>query len=172
MPGYNQTQLNYKVRNANGVSILIGDQLVGFGQSSSPTQDFGTEALYGIGSAKPQEIQQLKFSQSITLDSFQLTDEGLAYFGITAELGTILANNQFNIFLLDGSGNAMLSYVGCVASSKNLSIPVNQIVTEAITFMALDVLGPDGTSLLESNGADAFNTLASSLGAGVITPGL
>lgn len=171
MPGYSATQLNYKVRNANGVSILIGDQLVGFGQSSSPSQDYGTEALYGIGSAKPQEIQQLKFSQSITLDSFQLTDEGLRFFGIAAELGTILANNQFNIFLLDNTGKAIVSYVGCVAGSKNLNIPANQIVTEAITFMALDVLGPDGVSLLESNSADLINTLASSVAIPVLTPG-
>lgn len=171
MPGYNAAQLNYKVRNANGVALLIGDQIVGFGQSSSPSQDYGTEALYGIGSAKPQEIQQLKFSQSITLDSFQLTDEGLAYFGLTAELGTILANNQFNLFLLDNTGKAIRSYVGCVAGSNNLSIPANQIVTEAITFMALDVLGPDGTSLLNSNGGDIFNALASSVAVPVITPG-
>ena len=101
MPGYNPTALNYKVRNANGVSILIGDQVVGFGQSSNPGQDYGTEGMYGIGSAKPQEVQQLKFSMSITLDSFQLTDEGIAFFGLTADIGDILTNNSFNIFLLE-----------------------------------------------------------------------
>lgn len=171
MPGYSQSQLNYKVRNANGVSILVGDQLIGFGQSSSPSQDYGTEALYGIGSAKPQEIQQLKFSQTITLESFQLTDEGLAFFGIGSELGTILANNQFNLFVLDAAGKAIRSYVGSVATTQNINIPANQIVTESLTFMALDVLGPDGTSLLESNSADVFNTLASSVAVPVLTPG-
>lgn len=172
MPGYNATQLNYKVRNANGVSILIGDQLIGFGQTSAPTQDYGTEVLYGIGSWKPQEIQQLKASQSITLDSFQLTNEGLAFFGIAAELGTILANNQFNIFILDNLGQAIRSYVGCVAGTNNLNIPANQIVTEAITFQAMDVLGPDGTSLLDSNSADVFNFIASAIATPVIVPGV
>jgi hypothetical protein len=171
MPGFNQSQLNYKVRNANGVSIMIGDQLIGFGQSSSPNQDYGTDVLYGIGSAKPQEIQQLKFGQTITLDSFQLTTEGMAYFGLAADLGTILANNEFNIFLLDNLGQAILSYVGCVANSKSMSISANQIITENITFSAMDVLGPDGTSLLDSNSADVFNALASSVAVPVITPG-
>lgn len=171
MPGYNATALNYKVRNANGVSLLVGDQVIGFGQSSSPSQDYGTEALYGIGSAKPQEIQQLKFSQTITLDSFQLTDEGLAFFGVPQELGTILCNNQFNIFVLDNVGKAIRAYVGAVAQNQNINIPANQIVTENITFIAIDVLGPDGTSLLVSNSADVFNTLASSVAIPVITPG-
>ena len=171
MPGYNPTALNYKVRNANGVSILIGDQVVGFGQSSNPGQDYGTEGMYGIGSAKPQEVQQLKFSMTITLDSFQLTDEGIAFFGLTADIGDILTNNSFNIFLLDNKGLAWMSYVGCVAVSRNMTIPANQIVTEAMTFMAMDVLGRDGKSVLNSNGSDIFNPLASATAIPVIVPG-
>lgn len=171
MPGYNQQQLNYKVRSANAVSILIGDQVVGFGQTTSPSQDYGTEALYGIGNPKPAEIQMLRFSQTITLDSFQLTAEGLQYFGINTPLSQILANNSFDLFILDLSGNAILSYVGCVASNYNINVPTNQIITEAITFQCLDVLGVDGQSILNGPAALPINTLASASGTNFSVPG-
>lgn len=162
MPGYSPTQLAYKVQNSNQCSILIGDQLVGFGQTVAPHQDYGTEGLYGIGDAKPQEIQQLKFSQTISLDSFRLTKEGLAFFGITTPLGQILAYNQFNFYLLDSDGTPFLAYVGCVAQSNNINVAANQPITEAITFLAMDVLDANGVSVLNSNSVDAFNFLASS----------
>ena len=162
MPGYNQQQLAYKVQNSNSVSLYVGDQLVGFAQSSSPAIDYGTDQYYGIGSAKPQEIQQLRFSQSITIDQLRLTDEGLAFFGIGTPLSYLLANNQFNIYLLDGSTHeAILAYVGAVATSNNTSVTTNQAITEAISFLAMDVLDKDGNSLLNSNSALDVNFLAS-----------
>jgi hypothetical protein len=171
MPGYNQQQLLYKVQNANAVSVMLGDQLIGFAQTVAPAMDFGAEGLYGIGSAKPQEIQQLKFTNTITLDRFRLTAEGIAYFGETAELSYILAYNAFNFYLLDTDGTAFLSYVGCVASSNSTSIATNQPITDGTSFLALDVLDSDGNSVLNSNSADVFNTLASSTNAALVTPG-
>lgn len=170
MPGYNQQQLNYKVVNGNAVSLLIGDQLVGFGQSSSPSVDYGTEPLYGIGTAKPQEIQQLRFSMSITLDFLKLTAEGQAFFGVNTPLSTILANNAFNIFVLDNAGVAFLSYVGCVAASDSINISANAVVAENISFMAMDVLDANGNSVLNSNSIEAVNYLASSAGGAGSTP--
>ena len=171
MPGYNQQQLLYKVQNANAVSIMLGDQLIGFAQSVATAIDMGGDGLYGIGSAKPQEIQQLKFTNTITLDRFRLTAEGIAYFGETADLVTVLAYNAFNFFLLDTDGSAFLSYVGAVAGSTNMNIATNQPLTEGTSFLALDVLDSDGNSVLNSNSADVFNTLASSTSATLVTPG-
>lgn len=164
MPGFNQQQLAYKVLNGNAVALTVGDQLIGFAQSSSPSIDYGTDAYYGIGTAKVQEIQQLRFSQSITIDSLKLTAEGLAFFGESTPLSYILANNQFNIFLTDNAGVAFLSYVGCVASNNSTAVSANQPVTEGITFMAMDVLDSDGNSVLNSNSALAVNFLASASG--------
>lgn len=170
MPGFSQNQLNYKVLNSNAISALIGDTIVGFGQSSSPSIDFGTEPLYGIGTSKPQEIQQLRFSMSITLDTFKLTAEGQAFFGETTPLSSILANNSFNLYLLDNTGTAFLSYVGCVAASDSLNIAANAVVAQNITFMALDVLDAQGQSVLNSNSADVFNYIASAAGGAGSTP--
>jgi hypothetical protein len=171
MPGFNQQQLLYKVQNANAVSIMIGNQIIGFAQTVATGIDMGGEGLYGIGSAKPQEIQQLKFTNTITLDSYKLTAEGLAFFGETADIVTILAFNSFNFFLLDNDGTAFLSYVGAVAGNTNQNIATNQLVTQGISFLALDVLDSDGNSVLNSNSADVFNTLASSTNASLVTPG-
>lgn len=170
MPSFNAQSLNYKILNSNAVSIMIGDTLVGFGQSSSPAIDYGTEPLHMIGTPLPGEIQQLRFSMSITLDYFKLTSEGQAFFGETTPLSVILAGNSFNIYLLDNSGSAFLSYVGCVAANDSTSITANAIVANNVSFMALDVLGPDGTSVLNSNAADVFNFLASASGGTGSTP--
>lgn len=171
MATYNQQQLLYKVQNANACSIMIGDVVIGFGQTVAPAMDFGTEGLYGIGSPKPQEIQQLRFSNIITLDKYKLTKEGNQFFGVTTPLWTLLANNYFDFFLLDTDGSAFLAYVGAVAQSNNIGISANTPLTEGMSFMALDVLDHDGNSVLNSNAADIFNPLASSVAVPVVTPG-
>ncbi|MDE3023128.1 MAG: hypothetical protein KGI54_14980 [Pseudomonadota bacterium] len=170
MPSYNQQQLAYKIRNANAVSIFIGTQLIGFAQSSSPSIDYGTDTYYGVGSAKPQEIQQLRFTNTITLDQLQLSSEGLAFFGIGTPISYILANNQFDIYLLDGASNeAILAYVGSVASTNSTAVTTNQAISEAFSFQAMDVLDPDGNSLLNSNSALLVNFVASSTSTGTPT---
>lgn len=171
MPGYNQQQLLYKVQNANACSILVGDTVIGFGQTAAPSLDYGTEALYGIGSAKPQEIQQLKFSNTFTLDKYRLSKEGAAFFGQTTPLWALLANNYFDVFLLDSDGSAFLAYVGAVAQNNNISMSANTPLTDAMSFLALDVLDQNGVSVLNSNSANVFNALASSVAIPVVAPG-
>lgn len=171
MATYNQQQLLYKVQNANACSILVGDVVVGFGQTTAPSIDYGTEALYGVGSAKPQEIQQLRFSNVITLDKYRLTKEGESFFGVTTPLWTLLANNYFDMFLLDETGEAFLAYVGSVAQNNNLNVAANSPLTEGMSFLSLDVLDSNGVSVLNSNSADIFNPLASSVAVPLVTPG-
>lgn len=171
MPSYSPEVLAYKVRNANACSIMVGSQLIGFGQTAATAVDMGGEGLYGIGSQKPQEIQQLKFTNTFTLDRLMLTDEGSAFFGESAQWITILANNSLNFFLLDTDGTAFLSYVGAVATTTNTNIAANQPLTEGTSFLALDVLSADGISVLNGNSADVFNVLASSTNAALVTPG-
>lgn len=169
MPGYNAETLLYKVQNANSVSIAIGDQVIGFAQSMNPSLDAGTEPYYGVGSSKPQELQQLRFSPSLSVDKFKLTNEGQQFFGINTPLETILANNSFDIYAIDDNGVAFLAYVGCVMSNQGLNISANSPISESITFMALDVLDSDGNSVL--NGQNALNVnFAASAAAGGSLP--
>lgn len=160
MPAFNQQSLNYRARSANKVTVLIGDQPLGFAQTVSHAYDFGTQQLYGVGSSMPQEIQQLRVSPQITIDAFSLTQQGLSVLGYPSNLSTILAANEFNFTIRDGITNTTLfTYVGGVASSFHESIPTNQMITDALTFLCADVLGPDGTSILQMSDAYTFPSL-------------
>lgn len=150
---FNQSQLNYLVQNANSLTIMIGDVVVGFGQTASPTIDFGAEQLYGIGSAKPQDIQQLKINPSISIDQFLLTNAGLAYMGYPESLIEVLGNNQFDIVVVGPDNNPLLTYVGCVATNHNLNVPANSVVTETVNFLSRDVLDSNGNSVLVGQNA-------------------
>lgn len=171
MPGFNQQQLDYKARSGNTVVVLIGDQPIAFAQTVTHSFDFGAEGFYGIGSAKPQEIQQLRNTPTITIDQLNLTQDGrrLTQGGSATALVGLLANNSFNIVIVDGdSQEALFTYVGCVSGNFNESVPMNAAVTDATTFLAMDVLGQDGQSLLNGPNAYDVNSQLSSVTVGGI----
>lgn len=154
MPGYGPTQLNYQARNANSVAVTIGDTIVAFAQTTSHSFGYGTQTYHGVGSAQPQEIQQLIVAPTISLDAFALTDTGIQYLAGGENIAVLLANNQFDIHVTDGIKNKVIfTYVGCVAQNFSQNIPANQPVSESISFAAMDVLGPDGQSVLNVPGA-------------------
>lgn len=160
MAVYNQQAVNPLALSANQCLIFIGDQVVAFAQTVTHTFDLGTQQLYGIGSSMIQEIQQLRMNPSITIDSFELTEDGNTLIeGHDSGVGltSFIVNNSFNISIKEnnangGVGGYVYLYVGCQASNFSESIPTNQIVTKTITFSALDVLGSDGASILNPIG--------------------
>jgi len=153
MGSFNQNALNPQFYTGNAVILLIGTQEIGFGQSSTYNIGYGAEQFYEIGTAKPAEIQQLRYTPSVTIDSFLLTDAGLAAFGYPSNtpLREILANNKFNIYLNDYKLNTVFIFSQCTAGSLNITAPANAQVTEAIEFLALDVLDSNGASILTGN---------------------
>lgn len=154
MPGFNQQTLAYNALNGNAVALSIGDITVAFAQTVSHDFGFTTQGLYGVGSAKPQEIQQLRLAPTITLNEFALTSAGENLLTGGVSLASLLANNSFDIAVIDGLDDVVLfSYVGSVASNFNENIPANQPITQAVTFMAMDVLDENGNSLLNIPGA-------------------
>jgi len=167
MPGYNQQATTNQARNANSVAILIGDQVVAFAQTVSHSYGFGTEQLYGVGSALPQEIQQMRISPAISLSGFALTDEGINQLAGGNNIAYLLGNNQFNLIVCDGqSDKPIFTYVGCQASNYAETIAANQPVTQDIPFLALDVWDANGNSVLNSGqNAVTISTLAASAGA-------
>ena len=153
MPSFNQTPLTYQVTNGNSVTIMLGDVVIGFGQTATPTVDWGTEPLYGIGSSLPQDIQQLRINPTVSIDQFMLTANGIAVLGYPSTILEVLSNNSFDFHVMDINSVPIVSYVGCVASNLNINIPSNQIVTETVSFQARDVLDPLGNSILTGNNA-------------------
>lgn len=154
MPGFNPNALNPRVESGNSVVLLIGDQPIAFAQTVTHGFGLGAETFYGVGSAKPQEIQQLRDAPSITVDNFALTTNGVNLLQSGVTFASIIANNQFNISLLDAAQRTKFTYVGCVADNFNESIAANRPITDAITFSAMDVLDQSGQSILD--GPNAF----------------
>lgn len=149
MPGFQQTALNPSARNANSVVILLGSNAIAFAQTTGHDFGYTTQQLYGVGSAKPQEIQQLRVGPTITLTEFALTSSGDQLINGGVSLYSILSNNAFNLHVVDGiTGESLFTYVGAVASNFNENIPANQPITDSITFMAMDVVDNNGNSLL------------------------
>lgn len=172
MPGFNQQQLAYGVRNGNMVTIMLGDLVVGFGQTSSASNDWGTEALYGIGSAKPQEIQQLRINPTVSIDSFELTEKGLGILGYPSSMLEVLSNNSFDFHIMNEQSLPILTYVGSVATNFNLNVPANQPITQSVSFQALDILNGAGVSILNSNQAIQTIEQAALLGTALNLAGL
>ncbi|MHB8317122.1 MAG: hypothetical protein ACYDCW_15500 [Acidithiobacillus ferrivorans] len=137
MPCFDAHQLAYGVRNGNMVTIMVGDLLVGFGQTSSASSDRG-------------QIQQLPSDPTISIDSFELTENGLESLGYPLSMLEVLSNNSFDFHLTDENGLPILTYVGAVAVAQNLklNIQANQAVTQNVVFKALDILDTKGDSIL------------------------
>jgi hypothetical protein len=170
MPGFNPQQLAYKVASGNSVVVMLGDQVIAFCQTADNAVDFGTESLYGIGTAKPQEIQQLKFAPTITVTSFVLTETGISALNYPSNLISVLANNSFDMHVMDASGLPLITFTQCVCANFSMNVPTNAIITENISFQAMDVLDPTGQSVL--NGNFALTAVNSVVGAIANTVGL
>lgn len=172
MPGFNAQQLDYKVQSGNSVVVMIGDQVIAFCQSSDQNIDMGAEQLYGIGTAKPQEIQQLKFSPNLSITNFVLTNQGIALLSYPSSILEVLANNSFDMHIIDSSGTPTLTFVGCVCNTYTENVPVNAIITETISFLAMDVLDNTGQSILNGNFALQSVTSLALTGAALNSTGL
>ena len=178
MPGYNAASIANNARSGNTCSILIGQQLLAFGQTIAHSMPMGTEQLYGIGTSKPQEIQQLRMSPQLSLDYFELTKVGLQLLANNQNLSYILAGTQFDIHVLgvdppDQAQSTLFTYVGCKAQNFSANIPTNGIIRETVTFLALDVLDANGVSIMDTgqNALTVASPLAS-LGAAQLTNGI
>jgi hypothetical protein len=174
MPGYVPQTIANQVMTGNNVVIMLGDQVVAFAQTIGHQIAFGTEQLYGVGTALPQEIQQLRVSPSFSLDSFELTTAGMQQLGSGTRLEYILAGNSFDMHVLDGAQNiVMYSYIGAKAQNVSQNIPANAPLRTTYAFLALDVLNAGGVSICNdgNNAAIVSETaalLASTVGLGIV----
>jgi hypothetical protein len=157
------------VRNGNSVEILLGDEPIAFAQTAGHQIAMGGEQFYGIGSGKPQEVQQLRFSPAFTLDQFALTKAGQALLQNGQNLSYLLAGKQYDMVVFDGlTGMAVFTYVGAKCSNFGESIPANAPVRDNYSFLALDVIDPDGNSLLDDgNNALTVNSSGLAVGTGI-----
>lgn len=165
MPGFNPQQIAENVQNGNQVAVMLGDQIVYFAQTAGHQYPFGTEQLYGIGSSLPQEVQQLRISPQISLDSFVLTAAGKTLLQNGTDLAYILAGNTFDFHVYDGlSQTVLFTYVGCKCQNFAQSIPTNAPSRNTFSFLAMDVLDSKGNSVLNT-GENAISIATSAASA-------
>lgn len=149
MPSFDAKQVSLNVQNGNNVAIMLGDIVVMFAQTVGHQLAMGTEQLYGIGSASPQEVQQLRMSPSFSLDSFSLTQAGVTLLSGGQRIEYILAGNSFDMHVVDGVTNSTIfTYVGAKAQNLSQSIPANAPLRSTFSFLALDVLDNNGDSIM------------------------
>jgi hypothetical protein len=174
MPGFNPQQVANNVANGNQVEIWLGDQIVFFAQTSGHQFPFGAEQLYGIGSALPQEVQQLRVSPQISLDSFALTTQGVNALQGGNDIRYLLAGNQFDIHIYDGLTNTVkFTYVGAKCQNFAESIPTNAPIRDTYSFMAMNVLNSAGESIVNTGeNALSIATAVASAGTAAGTLGL
>lgn len=173
MPSYNQKNLSYAAQNANAVRIMLGDVTLAYAQTTSHSTDAGAQQLYGIGSANPQEIQQLRNSPSISVEYFELTQAGINLLGTGTRLIYSLFNTQLDIHIVDGTtGVPTYTYVGAVMASYSETVSTNSIILDSVSFLCQDVLNSNGVSILAGNNAYSIPSLvAATAGAGGLGSG-
>lgn len=168
MPSYNAQTLNYDALNANQCEIMLGDVVVAYAQTTSHSADAGAQQLYGIGSPKPQEIQQLRISPSISVEYFELTQAGINLLGTGTRLIYSLFNTQLDIHIVDGQSNQPIAtYVSCVMSSFTETITTNAVVLATVPFLAMDILDNTGKSILNSNAVYSIPALVAAAAGGL-----
>ncbi len=149
MPGSFNAQTNkYNVLNSNNVAIYIGTVPIAFGASLAVQTAFGARALFGVGSLRPQEIQQLQVLPALTLDTMVLSSGGLQTLGYPSSLLAVLANNKLAITVVDNTGVPLFNYIDCTADNNSIQIAQNSPIAENVSFLARDVLDGNGVSLL------------------------
>jgi len=168
MPGFNPAVVANNVQNGNQVAVMLGDQIVYFAQTVGHQYPFGAEQLYGIGSALPQEVQQLRISPQISLDSFTLTQAGKTALQGGVDLAYILAGNVFDFHVYDGLTNKVVfTYVGCKCQNFAQSVPTNSPSRNTYSFLAMDVLDVNGNSIL-STGENALSVATAAASTGLV----
>lgn len=168
MPGFSPQAVANNVQNGNQVAVMLGDQIVYFAQTVGHQYPFGTEQLYGIGSALPQEVQQLRVSPQISLDTFTLTAAGKTALQGGVDLSSILAGNVFDFHVYDGLTNKVVyTYVGCKCQNFAQSLPTNAPSRNTYSFLAMDVLDASGNSVLNT-GENALSVATAAASTGIV----
>lgn len=147
--GYTPIPAVYRARNGNQCVIFVGTTPIAFAEAFDFTIDYGAQQVYGIGSEKPQDLQQLKFAPRFSLRSIELTAEGVGLVGSGQNnLRNYLGNNYFNVGVFTADDAIIdLAFLMAMATSVRTTIPANGLVTDTFDCLAMDAINVLGLSL-------------------------
>lgn len=144
------TLANTNVRTHLQALLFIGNINIGTGrlQSFDADQDFGTQAVHGVGDFLPAEFVHLKFTGTITMDAFMIRTDDLQIAGLAALGVGVLSLGVVDIEVYDtdkhgGSGDLLRRYEHCKISRFRESIREGQICGENATVLFRNVVKDD-----------------------------
>lgn len=126
------------------VKIMAGGLEVGWGKSSSFAQDYGTDALYAIGSIAPFEHVPQKWSGTITLDQFVIHR---AKMGQAVQLMNIAPMGPDNTLqagiidfeVLDENDATLMVFEDCTIQNYSYQVTANAFSGQNASFLAKNV---------------------------------
>lgn len=136
-------QVNKLARSGNRVLVQFDGRTVGAVQSVSAHDDYGPDAVSGIGDIHVAEYVPTIARHSISVETMVLFTGSLRQLGIIPENGdAVLKGLVFDIVEVSKDDNSVLrKYVGCSYASGGVEVRKHQIILASAVFMALDVVG-------------------------------
>ncbi len=127
------------------VQLKIGGYEIGRAQSLDARRQFGTEAVYALGSIMPQEHVQQRYEGTATVDSFYIRNNSLNDIGLLKLSVGILQMNVIDLVVNDkyaGAGTTptlkvLRAYRNATCSDYSENFRANAIAGENATWMYL-----------------------------------
>ncbi len=138
------SEQNQQVQGGHVIKIMINDKVIGFGRSSTYGQDYGTEGVYALGDIGPLEHVEMRWSSTITLDSYVLNasavqEASVQLFELMAQgPEEVKTQTKFNLTVL-GRNDELVTLLECTASNFSMNFQANQFSGQNATFMAKNV---------------------------------
>jgi hypothetical protein len=132
-------QTRQTVVTGNILQLVIGNKVVGLGQTADGRRSFGTEPVHGIGNFMPVEHVQLRYDGTFTCDRFFIRVEDLRSLGLAALGSDVLDLGIIDILVVDKvSRKIVRQYIGCTISDYTETFRANAIAGENATWRYLD----------------------------------
>ena len=130
---------NKEYMTGNRVLLKINGKVVGGGQQSlTADRDFGLQDVDGLGTPFPIEHAVGKITDTITLDSYFISEQDLIKSGYVPADDTVLTAGVIDIEVIDKiSKTPVVTFVGCSAASHRYTFTKHMISGENATFRAL-----------------------------------
>ena len=134
---------NVKTRTGNRVVVLLDGVNVGAVQSVRASDDYGPEAVSGIGDIHALEYTPSMARHSVSVSQMVLYAASMRQAGVAVENGDgALKGLVFDLLVLDKDTGAQLrKYRGCSYASGDIEITKHAILMASAQFNALDVQG-------------------------------
>lgn len=134
-----------KVRTHLQAALYIGDTEVGVGRLKSfdADHDFGAQHVHGVGAFEANEIVQMKYTGTLTIDAFAVNVDDLRGLGLAGLNKEVLNYPYLRIKVWDPKqGKFIRDYVGCTISRYRETIAEGQICGENATVLFLYAENP------------------------------